>query len=200
VRRLTNQDAVVEHLDGPRQHETIREHRPLVHRAVVVGVLEHDHASDRRFLGRRHEVRHVARHLDDPHPTLEVPVDCDRILDERLARDELDPIARRHEERGDLFLRRAWRAAVGDRLQTGRPWPVRLRQHRCDTGRAEKEGGDQPRRQARHQSRPSREFSCISASMMGNQLGARENGYRMLARIIHEGQPSARSATLRPAS
>ena len=83
-----------------RQHEAVGEDGALVHHAVLVGVLEDDDLADRlhEWLGRL-EIGHEPGHLDDPQPALAIPVDHDRILDQRLAGDELDAIAGRHVER-----------------------------------------------------------------------------------------------------
>ena len=106
VRRLGNKHAAVEDLQRSREHETVGKHRPLVHPAVAVGVFEHDDAADRIVLVRTGDVCHEARHLDGPEPAVGIPVDRDGFLNQRLARDELDVIARRHVERFQRVVRR----------------------------------------------------------------------------------------------
>ena len=96
VRRLRDEHAAIEHFQPARQDEAVLKHRALVHAAVVVRVFEHDNLADRRVLTLRVDVGHVAGHLDGPHAAVAVPVDHDRVLNQRLARDELDAIAGRH--------------------------------------------------------------------------------------------------------
>ena len=99
IRRLADQDPVIEHLERTRQDEAVGEDRALVHHAVPVGVLEHDDLADglHEGLGGR-EIRHEAGHFHDPDAALPVPVHHDRVLHQRLAGDELDAVARRHVE------------------------------------------------------------------------------------------------------
>ena len=73
VRRLGDEDAVLEDLDRPRQHETVEEHRLLVHPPVVVRILEDTDAAGRLELARRRQILHVAEHLDHPHAPLRCP-------------------------------------------------------------------------------------------------------------------------------
>ena len=67
------------------------------------------------------DVGHVSRHLDHPHAALAVPVDHDRILHERLAGHELDPIAGRHREPLEGFLGRQRRRVFRHLLKSGGP-------------------------------------------------------------------------------
>ncbi len=106
VRRLPDQHAAIEDLDGPCQLQAIREHRALVHPSVAVQVLQDDDPPDRIVLIPTGDVGHVAGHLHRPQPALRIPVDRDRLLDHRLACHELEVIARRHEEGFQRVLRR----------------------------------------------------------------------------------------------
>ena len=121
VRRLADQHALVEHLQRARQDQPIDEHRLLVHPAVAIGVLEHADAAERRALVGRGEILHVAEHLDHPHAAVGVPVDRDRVLHHRLARDQLGVIARRQKERLRFGLGRARRRVIRHLLQPRRP-------------------------------------------------------------------------------
>ena len=119
---FADEHAAIEHLQRPRQHQSIREHRPLVHLAVVVGVFEHhDIADPIQVRLRRIEVPHEAGHLDHPQPAFEVPVHHDGILHQRLARHQLEVIAGRHEERLQRLGRRQRRRLVADLLHSRRP-------------------------------------------------------------------------------
>ena len=85
IRRFVHEDAVIERLHGTRLHESIREDGALVHPAVVVGILEHGDPADRiqiRF--RVREIAHVFRILDHPESAVRIPIDRNRILDERF--------------------------------------------------------------------------------------------------------------------
>jgi len=122
VWRLQNEDAVVEDLHGTRLHEAVGEDCPLVQLPVVVGVLEHDDAPDGIQIGlRRLKVADEFRIFDDPQPTIRIPIDGNRILNERLARHEFDVIARRHEERLQSIRRGKRRRFVRHLLHTW--WP-----------------------------------------------------------------------------
>ena len=121
VRRLADQHAMVEHLERPRQDQPVGEHRPLVHPAVAVGILQHDDAADRVVLVAPGDVVHVAGHLDRPQASLRIPVDRDRLLNHRLARDELDVIPGRHVEALQRVGGRQRRRAGRDLLNAGRP-------------------------------------------------------------------------------
>ena len=124
VGRLGNQDAVLEDFQRSHEHETVGEHRPLVHSPVAVRVFEHDDAADRIVLGRAGQIRHEARHFDSPETSVGVPVDRDRFLDQRLARHELDVIARRHVERLQGVLGRERWGFVRHSLNARRPRAV----------------------------------------------------------------------------
>ena len=50
------------------------------------------------------DVGHEARHLDDPQAAVRLPVDGDRILHERFAGDQFEPVARREMEGGALLV------------------------------------------------------------------------------------------------
>ena len=99
VWRLPDQHAVFQHLESPCEHETVGEDGPLVHGAVMIGVFEHHHSADRvhvRF--RRDERLDESWHLDDPDAAVDIPVHHHRVLDEGLAGDEFEPVARRQDE------------------------------------------------------------------------------------------------------
>ncbi len=121
VRRLRDEHAAVEHLQPARQDEAVLKNGALVHAAVVVRVFEHDDLADRLVLAFRVDVGHVARHLDHPHAAFAVPVDHDRVLNQRLAGDELDAIAGRHGELLERLLRRQRRRVFGHLLKSRRP-------------------------------------------------------------------------------
>ena len=116
VGRLRDEHAAVEDLHGSREDEAVREHGALVHHAVGVRVLQHDDAADRIVLVRAGDVRHEAGHLDRPEAALGVPVDRHGILNQRLARDQLDAVAGRHVERLQRGLGRERRRVVRDLL------------------------------------------------------------------------------------
>ena len=99
VRWLADKHAAVEDLHRARQNQAVGEHRALVHPAVAVLVLQHDDAADRIVLVLATDVAHVAGHLDDPESSLEIPVNRHRILNQRLARDQLDGIPGREVKR-----------------------------------------------------------------------------------------------------
>ena len=125
VGRLRNQRAALEDLERAGQHELVEEDGLLVHRPVVVGVLEDADAAGRLKLGRGWHVLHVAGHLDDPQAAARVPVDGHRLLDHRLAGDELESIAGRQHGHLHRFGRsQDWRL-VRDLLQRGgQDWPL----------------------------------------------------------------------------
>ena len=75
MRRLGDEHALVEHLQGPRQDEAVDEDGLLVHLAVAVRVFEHADAAGRLALVRGGQVLHVSDQLDDPHA---VPSDPSR--------------------------------------------------------------------------------------------------------------------------
>jgi hypothetical protein len=127
IRRLANQDTMIEHRQRARKNESVREDRPLVHRAVVVGVFEDDDSTDRIVLPGRLDVVHITRHLDDPEAAVGIPVDDDRILNERLARDQLETVTRRHVDRRELLRGRTNRRFIGDGLYARRPDVLRLK-------------------------------------------------------------------------
>jgi len=106
VRWFRDEHAAIEDLDRPRQDEAIGEHGSLVHPAVTVDILQHHDASDRFVFVGTGEIRHESGHLNHPQPALEVPVERDRLLDERLARDQLDAIPGRHVEALERPVRR----------------------------------------------------------------------------------------------
>ena len=66
--------------------------------AVVVEVLEHDDAADRLARVLHPFAHREGRHLDHPQAAVGVEVHQDRILDERLLRDQLDVVAGRQDE------------------------------------------------------------------------------------------------------
>ena len=106
VRWLSDQDAVVGHLDRSRQHQLVREHGPLVHDAVAILIFQDDNVVDR--LARVHRVRfgHEPGHLENPQPPVRIEIDGDGIHDQRLFGDELRVISGRQHERLRLFLGR----------------------------------------------------------------------------------------------
>ena len=86
--------------DRARQHQAAEELRARVHGAVAVGVLEHaDHAVLDVLTGAV-DVGHVAAHLRQPKPTVQVEEAADRVLHQGLGRDQLDPITRWQQEAG----------------------------------------------------------------------------------------------------
>ena len=66
IRRLTDQHAVIEHLQGARHRQLVGEHRLLVHPAVVVGVLEHADPVERLARVAPGRVRQEGQHLERP--------------------------------------------------------------------------------------------------------------------------------------
>jgi hypothetical protein len=93
VRRLAHEHAVGHGLDCARQDELVREDRPAIHLPVVVEVLQDSHAAD-PLAGVLHARAHrEGGHLDDPHASVGVEIDEDRVLDQRLFRHQLDPVA-----------------------------------------------------------------------------------------------------------
>ena len=99
IRRLTDEHAVSEHLQRSRKDQPLGEHGPLVHPAIVVRILEHHDPTERLVLVGGGDRVHVADHFDDPHAALWIEVDRNRVLNHRLAGDELDPVARLKNER-----------------------------------------------------------------------------------------------------
>ena len=98
IRRLGDQHAAVEDLQGARQHEAVEEDRPLVHLPVIVHVFEDDDPAGGIAFRGRGEIGHEPRHFDRPQPSVRIEVDQDRILDHRLRRDELEAVAWRRED------------------------------------------------------------------------------------------------------
>ncbi len=121
VRRLCDEHAAVEYLQPSRQNEPLLKHGALVHPSIGIGVFEHDNLPDRRVLAAGIDVGHVSGHLDRPQAPLAIPVDHDRVLNQRLARNELDAIPRRHVELLERFLGRKRRRIFGNLLQARRP-------------------------------------------------------------------------------
>jgi hypothetical protein len=121
VRRFGDEDATIEHLERARQHQLVEKDGLLVHLPVAVGVLEHADAADWLQLGRRRHVLHVARHLDDPQASIRIPIDDDGLLDRRLARDELEAVARRQHDGLHRRFRRQDRGLRRHRLKRRRP-------------------------------------------------------------------------------
>ena len=96
--------------DAGRERQAVEEGRLLVITAVAVRVFEEpDHAAR---LALAVDAQRIIAHLDDPELAVGPPVDRDRVLDQRLAGDQLDlePGAHRGSISsaacGDLRLRR----------------------------------------------------------------------------------------------
>ena len=94
-----DEDAVVERLHGTPLHEPIGKDGALVHPAVVIGVFEHaDPAHRLQVRFRVREIAHVFRVLDHPKTAVRIPVDRNRILNERFGGHELHAVAGRQVE------------------------------------------------------------------------------------------------------
>jgi hypothetical protein len=122
IRRLPDERAAIEHLQRSGEDQPVGEDRAFVHHAVVVRVLEHHDAADRVHVGFRcGKVGHEPGHFDDPEAALGIPIHPDRILDERLARDQLEAIPGRDRERLHRVGRGQRRRLRGHLLHAG--WP-----------------------------------------------------------------------------
>ena len=127
VRGLAHEHALLEDLHRQRLDQAVGEHRAPVHGAIAVRVLEHDDAADGLVLAGRLDIAHVAGQLDGPESSSRIPVDRDRILDERLARHQFEAVAGRHGERSERLRRREDGSPRRDRLHGRRPLPSRSR-------------------------------------------------------------------------
>jgi hypothetical protein len=155
--RFPDEHPVIEHFQGARQDQTIGEDRSLVHDAVVIGILEHDHVPDRvqvRFL--RLQVPDEPRHLDDPQASGEIPIHDGWILNERFAGHELDVIAGRHEECLDGVGWREHRRLIRDFLYAWGPRAIRGRALKRQAGRHRETQQKSDRAQSgqQHENRP----------------------------------------------
>ncbi len=100
VWRLADEHAVFQHLDRPRENETVGEDGSLVHHAVMVRVFEHHDPANRIEVRlRRGQRLDESGHLDHPDAALRIPVDHDRVLDQGFTGDEFETVARRQRER-----------------------------------------------------------------------------------------------------
>ena len=89
-----------QHLDRPRENETVGEHGSLVHHAVMVRVFEHHDPANRIEVRLRRDQRlDESGHLDDPDAALRIPVHHDGILDQGFTGDEFETVPRRQGER-----------------------------------------------------------------------------------------------------
>ena len=125
VRRLADEHAASSTLNARGKHQAVSKDGPLVHRPVAIRVFEDDDAADGIELGSGPvRLRHEARHFDRPQPPVGVPVDHDRIVDQRLGGDEFEPVAGRHVERLQGFGWRQRGRFLRDFLNGWRPWPI----------------------------------------------------------------------------
>ena len=106
VRRGADQGAVAMEDEGAGQDDVIQEHRALIHAAVAVGVLEHDHRALRLVFRRPVVVLHVARHLDHPKTAVGRELQYRRVADQRGLGHELDAVARGDLEAAERFFGR----------------------------------------------------------------------------------------------
>ena len=106
VRGLAHEHALLENLHRQRLDQAVGEHRAPVHDAIAVRVLEHDDAADGLVLAGRLDIAHVPGQLDGPESSSRIPVDRNRILDERLARHQFEAVAGWHGERSERLGRR----------------------------------------------------------------------------------------------
>ena len=142
VGRCGHEDAVVEHLHGARQHETVHEDRGLVHPAIPVRILEHDDAAYRAVLAGALQVRHEAAHLDDVHAAVGIEVDGDGILHERFRRHEFQAVSGQQVKKrlllgSGVYRRNGFRRArVRGRRAVGGGWNYGDGRHRCATQRS----------------------------------------------------------------
>ena len=104
VLRFGDQDTLGQHPHGAREDEAVGEDAARVHPAIPVDVFEQSDLSDGALFVSPFDVPHVAAHLDHVEPTPIVPVDRDRIDDEGLRGDQLDPEALRDTEGLERFV------------------------------------------------------------------------------------------------
>ena len=127
VRGLAHEHALLEDLHRQRLDQAVGEHRAPVHGAIAVRVLEHDDAADGLVLAGRPDIAHVAGQLDGPESSSRIPVDRNRILDERLARHQFEAVTGGHGERSERLRGREDGSPRRDGLHCGRPLPSRSR-------------------------------------------------------------------------
>ena len=106
--------------ERPRHHEPIQKHGRLVHGPIVVGVFEHDDATDRISLAGALDVAHVAAVFDGPDPPVGIEFEEHGIDHQRLGRHALDAESRRDLKRLERLRRReggsGWHLDVLEKL------------------------------------------------------------------------------------
>ena len=88
--RFGHESAAADQRQRAGHHQTVEEHRPLVHPAVTVGVFEHDDASHFFKLAVAFDVGHVAAHFEHPQPALGIERDLNWIMNQRLGGNQFD--------------------------------------------------------------------------------------------------------------
>ena len=103
--REIHQHPVVQREHRAREDDVVDEHRPLVHDPIAIRVHELHHAAHGIELLRGVLVLHVSAPLADIHRPVAIEGEARRLLDHRLARDALQPVALRDFHQLDLLRR-----------------------------------------------------------------------------------------------
>ena len=103
---LANDDLLLERQDHSRQDELVDKDRMLIHPAIPIGVLHADNPRDRAELVAAIDFLHIGPHLCDVHAAVAVPGHRHGLLDHRLARHQLHPVAVGDHERLQSILGR----------------------------------------------------------------------------------------------
>ena len=111
VRRGADQDAFPPSSDAGRERQAVEEHRPLVGEPIAVDVLQKNDPAARLVAAA--EAQRIIVHLDDPRFAVRAEVDRDRVDDQRLGGDQLDPQAGADANRAQRRLGRFWLCAFG---------------------------------------------------------------------------------------
>ena len=103
---LANDDLLLQRQDHSRQDKLIDKDRMLIHPAIPIGVLHADNPRDRAKLVAAIDFLHIGPHLRDVHASVAVPGQRHGLLDHRLARHQLHPVAVGDHERFQGILGR----------------------------------------------------------------------------------------------